>query len=187
MDIDDVADVEELVGGLEASPDPIWRSKHERLLADAGGDLVRKNAGDERVDVGSGRRGLSPVGMLEIVEADAAGDDVEEAPTPSAAALVGCEAVLYDAIGGLLEVEIERGVDLEAGFVHALRAVLAIEFAADFFDKPWSDAVGRRLDVEAEGGGAGSFSLRLSNGSVFQHRVDDGVAAAESAIGIEDR
>ena len=55
-------------------------------------------------------------------------------------ALVGGEAIDHGAIGGLLQVEVERGVDAQAGLVHLLGAEALFELAPDLFLKPGSDA-----------------------------------------------
>lgn len=123
--------------------------------------------------------------MLEAVERETAGDNVEEMTAPAAAALVGSEAVEDGQVGGLLEIEIEGSVDLEAGSMDFFRTEPTVELAADFFDEPGRDRIGRGLDVEAERGGTSGFCLGNGDLAVLKHGIDDEIAAAERSLGAE--
>src|ERR1700751_2108504 len=103
------------------------------------------------------------------------GDNVEQTPLPSVTTLVGREAIQDRLIRGPLQVEIERGVNLETCLMHAVRSKLAFDFPPHFLDKPRRHAVRRRLDVQPQGCGPGLFGLRRGDRSVLKHRVDYGV------------
>jgi len=129
--------------------------------ADAGVNLKGQSARDEGVDVVAGMGLHGPVGMAVVLKRDAAGQDVLLLVFPAVAALVGGYAVGYGAVGGLLQVEVEGGLDFEAGFVDLLGAEALFEFAADFFLEPGGNGALRLRDVEAERGLTRLFSLRV--------------------------
>ena len=85
------------------------------------------------------------------------------------------------------EIDVECGVDLEAGLVHLVCTELPFEFAAHLFDEPGRDAVGRGGDTQAQRRGFGGAGLRGGDGAVFEHGVDHQVAAAEGLLRIEQR
>ncbi len=100
-------------------------------------------------------------------------------------ALQGRHSVEHGTIGCPLQIQVERGVNPQAFFMYLLAAKLTFQFAAYVFHKPGSDAVGRRLDVQTEWRGLGCVGLRIGDHSIFQHGVDDHVAASKGAIGID--
>ena len=127
VDVDDVAGLDQRVAVAHAGPLPVGGQQHDLRAwlagrTDARVNFQRKHARDQRVNVvaGAGRDG--PVGMPVGVERGAAGEDVFELALPSVAALVGGQAVEHGAVGRLLQVQIERGVDAQAGLVHLFGA-----------------------------------------------------------------
>ncbi len=69
------------------------------------------------MDVVAGVGGGGPVGMLVVLDGGPLGEDIFKLALPAMAALVGCQAVGHGAIGGLLQIEVEGGLDAEAVFV----------------------------------------------------------------------
>ncbi len=103
------------------------------------------------------------------------------------AALVGGKAVGDGLIGGVLQIEIERGVDAQAGLVHFFRAKALLEFAADFFLEPGSDGHLRLGDVQTERRGCEPRSAcGVGDGAVRLHLAEHEVAAAQGLLGIEE-
>jgi hypothetical protein len=102
------------------------------------------------------------------------------------AALVGGTPSSDGAIGDLLQIEVERGVDAQAGLMHLFGAEVLFELAADFFLEPGSDALGLG-DVQAERRFARGFGLRVGDDAVGLHLTEDEVAAAQRFLGIEER
>ena len=98
------------------------------------------------------------------------------------AALVLGGAIQDGLVGDLLQIEIERGVDAEAGPVDFFGAVILFELLADLFDEVRSDAVGRLLDFEGERLGHGGGRLGGRDLSVVLHLAEDEIAAAEGAL-----
>ena len=125
--------------------------------------------------------------MLELGDANATGDNVEEVPLPAVPPFVGRQTIEHSLVGGSLEVEIKGGVDAKPGGVKLFSSQLLLEFATDFFDKVGSDGVGIGLDIEAERSFAGCRGLLGGDLAVFKHGVDDQVAAAKGLVGIQNR
>ena len=73
----------------------------------------------------------------------------------------------------MLQVEIESGFHLQAGFVDFLRAEALLQFAADFFLKPGSYGHFRLVDFEAQWGEAGLFGLLVGDDAVGFHFRED--------------
>ena len=97
--------------------------------------------------------------MPVLLDREAVGENIFELAFPSVAALVGGEAVEHRAICGLLQVQIEGGLDAQAVFMDLVGAEALFQFTADFFLKPRRDRrVGLR-DVQAERSFAGFFGL----------------------------
>ena len=97
--------------------------------------------------------------MLVVLERGAVGKHVFELALPAVTALVGGESVSQGVVGGLLQVEIERGVDAQAGLVHLLGAESLFQFAANLFLEPGSDRHLRLGDVKTERRAARLLSL----------------------------
>ena len=124
--------------------------------------------------------------MTEIVQRSAGREHIEQVALPSMAAFQRGQSIEHGAIGCLLQIQIQSGVDPQTFLMHLLAAKLTFQFAAHVFHEPGSDAVRRRLNMQTERRGLGRVGLRIGDHSVFQHGVDDHVAAAEGAIGIRD-
>ncbi len=69
---------------------------------------------------------------------------------PSVAAFIGGESVEDSAIGGLLQVHVERGVDAQAALVDLVGTVLGFQVAADFFDEVGREGIGIVLEIELD-------------------------------------
>ena len=80
-------------------------------------------------------------------------DDVLQMALPAVAALIGRSAIEHGLVGDALEIEVERGVDAQAGAVDLFCAELALELAPDLLDKVGGNRVRRGLDVQAQGSG----------------------------------
>ncbi len=102
------------------------------------------------------------------------------------AALIGGQAVEYGAVGGALQVHVERGINLQAAFVDLVAAVLAFEIAANFFDKIRRQRIGIVGHFEVDGLIAGRGRLLRRDVAVFEHRVDHQVAALQSVVRMRD-
>ena len=162
MNVDDVAGLDEGIGGALAGPLPVWRQQDDlRALlagrADAGVNLQGQDAGDEGVHVVAGPGDDGPVGMPVVLEwrrrrsrGEPVVDHIFQVALPSVAALVGGQAIVDGAIGGLLQVQVERGVDAQAGLVDLLGAKALLEFLPHLFLKPGRDRALRLSDVETE-------------------------------------
>src|SRR5579863_5707188 len=187
MDIDEVAGLDEGVGVALAGPLPVIGYEHDVAGADAGVNLHGKHAGDDGVDVVAWRGFHGPVRVGVGLDEGAGGEDVFELALPAVAALVGGEAVHDGVVGGLLQIEVEGGLDAQAGFVDLFGAEALFELAADFFLEPGSDGHLWLGDVEAERRRAGFFCLRVSDGAVGLHLREDEIAAFEGFLRIEER
>ena len=86
----------------------------------------------------------------------------------------------------LLQVEIERGVDAQAGLVHFIGAEVLVELAPHFFLEPRSHGSHGLRDVEAERSVARRFGLGVGDNAVGLHFTEHEIAAAQCAFGIED-
>ena len=73
--------------------------------------------------------------MLVVGERRVAGQNILQMASPAVTALIGGQAVEHGAVGGVLQVHIERGVNPQAAFVNLVAAVFAFQIAADFLDK----------------------------------------------------
>ena len=130
-----------------------------------------------------------PVGMPVVVERDAGGENVFQlagavVTDPAMAALVGCKAIEDGAVGGLLQVEVEGGFNLQAGLVDLLGAEALLELLARLLLEPGSDGHLRLGRVQAERGIAGRFGLGVGDGMVLLHLGEDKIAAAQGLVGI---
>jgi len=108
-------------------------------------------------------------------------------PLPAAMALVRGQAIENRLIGRVLQIEIERGVDLEACGMDFFRAEAAFQLAAHFFDEPRRYRVGRSFEMQPQRRGAGGLSLGRCDLAVFEHGIDDDVPPAKGAVRVQDR
>ena len=118
---------------------------------------------------------------------DAVVEHVLDAAAPAVAALIGGQPVEHGAVGGLLQIEIEGGVDAQAGLVNLFGAEPLFELAADFLLEPGSDRHLGLGDVQAERRLAGLVGLGVGDDPVRLHLAEHQVAAAEGLVGIEQR
>ena len=100
------------------------------------------------MDVVAGPGLHGPVRMPVILEGEAVGKHVFQLALPAMAPLVDRQAIDHSAVGGLLQVQIERGLHAQAGFVDLLGAEALFQFAADFFLKPGRDRRSRLGDMQ---------------------------------------
>ena len=165
-DVDDVAGLGQRVAVALAGPLPVGGQKDNfRACLTAGpmraSNLERKRARDESMNVVAGSSGYSPVGMAIVIErARRSARTFSSLPRPAAPALVGGQAVGHGAIGRLLQVEIERGVDAQAGLVHLFGAEALFELAPHLFLEPGRDRRLRLRDAQAQRRLAGLLGLR---------------------------
>ena len=187
MDIDDVAGLDERIAEALTGPLPIGGQQDHFSIADAGMNLERQSAGDDRVHIVTGTAGEGPVGMPVLFNVYAAGEDVFKLAFPAMAAFVDCETVGDCAVRRLLQSEIESGLDAEPVFVDFVRAESLLKFAAHFFLEPRGDGgVGLR-DVQAQRRLAGFLRLLVRNVAVGLHFAEHKIASAQSFVRVEQR
>ena len=97
------------------------------------------------------------------------------------------QAVTNGLIGGLLHLDVERGVDAQAAFVDSFGAVGGFEIFADVFEEIRRQVVARILHVEAERRFLGGFFLGGRDFPLFHHLMDHQIAAGQGARGIHER
>ncbi len=192
MNVDYVAGLDEGVAVALAGPFPIIGQQDDLVGADTGVNLEGQGAGDQGVDVVAGAGLHGPVGVLVVFEGTSGGEDVFQLARPvltgpAMAALVGSEAVGHGAVGGLLQVKVEGGLNFQAGFVDLLGTEAFFELAADFFLEPGRHRALRLGDVQAQRGIAGLLGLDVGDDSVGLHFTEDEVAAAQGFVRIEQR
>ena len=164
MNVDDVAGFDERVGEALAGPGPIFRREGNFGCADTGANLQRQHAGDHGMHVVAGAGFRGPIGMLVVLNGDAAGKDIFQLAGPALThpavpPLVDGEAVGDGAIGCFLEVQIERGFDLQAGLMHLFGSEAFLQLLPDLLLKPRGSRHDRRGNVQAERGVAGLLRL----------------------------
>ena len=125
--------------------------------------------------------------MLVIVERVAVCEHVVELALPAMPALIGGESIGEGFVGGLLQIEIERGVDAKSGFVHLLGAESLFKFAAHFFLEPGRYRHLRLTDVKPKWRTASLISLLMRDHAVRLHLAEDKIAAAQSLLRINQR
>ena len=156
LDVADVAGLEN-VRELLLRPGDVGLTERGGVAAELQRSDSGAGGGDESVDVSVDFGLVIPVRVGIFLEDCSLGDDVFEMTLPAVAALVGGQAVEHGLIRGLLHVDVERGVDLQAAFVDLVGAVLAFEIAANFFDEIWSERI---RDRGRDAGPAGPRGLR---------------------------
>ena len=72
---------------------------------------------------------------------DAIGDNIFQMAFPSVPALVGGQTIQHGLIRRLLQIDIERGIDLQAAFVHLVGAVFIFQISPDLLDEIRSERV----------------------------------------------
>ena len=140
MDVDHVARLDERIAKALAGPGPVFGQAGQHLSgADTRVNLERQHPGNDGVHVVSGVSGHRPVRVFVVLDRGASLQDVVELALPSVAPLVGGKPVANGLVRGLLQIEIERGVDAEAGLMHLLGAEALFKLAAHLFLKPGRD------------------------------------------------
>ena len=179
--------VQKLLRRLEPRPRPVLGGQHHLLLADTRRHLVGQHAHHQRVHIVSRRRRAIPVRMPEALKVRPARDHVEQVPLPSVTPLIRRQPIEHRLVRRLLQIEIERGVDLQPRLVHPVRAELPLQLPPHFFHKPRSHAVRRRLNMQPQRSRPRRLGLRRRDRAVFEHRVDHGIPAAHRPVGILQR
>ncbi len=156
VDINHIARLEEGIRKVLAGPGPVAGQQNHLFRSDSGIDLKRQHAGHDGVNVISGVVGKGPVGMLVVLNGDAIVQNVLYPAAPAMTAFVSGQAIGHGVVGGLLQVEIEGGVDPQAGLVHFFAAEALFEFAAHFLLEPRGHGHFRLHHVQAEGSLPGS-------------------------------
>src|ERR1700690_1772346 len=139
MDVDDVAGLDERVAETLAGPLPVCREEDHLAVADAGEDFKRQGAGDDGMNVIARADGSGPVGMPVVLNGGAAGENIFKLSLPAMAALIGDEAIEHGGGGGLLQIEVESGLNTESVFMDFVGAKALFELATDFLLEPWGD------------------------------------------------
>ena len=106
---------------------------------------------------------------------------------PSVAALVGGQTVEHGLIRSLLQVDIERRVNLQAAFVDLIGSVFIFQIASNFLDEIRCERIGIVLQMQVQRGRARVGGLRCGDLSIFEHGVDHQIAALQRAVGMVDR
>ena len=185
--VNQVSGFQELIGSVEAGPGPVLGRQQELALPDAARNLVRQQPSDQGVHVASRSRGYIPVRMLESVHVQAARKHIEKMALPAAAAFPGSETIENRPIRRVLQVQIERGVNLQAGGVNFFSAEAPLQLAAHLFHEPRSDGIRRSLQMQPQWRRARSLRLRRRDLAVLKHGVDDDVPPAERPVGVQQR
>ena len=185
MNVDNVARMEKVVRIPLPGPGKVIRAEDKLLLPDARGHLVGQDIGHQGVHIRPELRRLPPIRMTEVIERASGREHIQQVALPSVTALQPGQPIQHGAIGCLLQIQVQGGVDPQAFVVNLLAAKLTFQFTPHVLHEPGSNAVGRRLDVQAERRGLGGVGLRVGDHSVFQHGVDHHVAAAEGTIRVD--
>ena len=102
-------------------------------------------------------------------------------------ALVGRQAVAHRLLRGVLHLQIQSGVDAQAGFVDFSAPYFFSRYCANLLDEVRSDVVGLGLQLEDQRRALGALGFGRGDLAVLQHVVDHQVAAAQRALRIVDR
>ena len=113
--------------------------------------------------------------------------DVGKLAAPAVAAIVGVQSVANGLIGGLLHLDVQRGVDAQAAFVDGFGAVGGFEILANVLEEIRRQIVARILDVQAQGSFLGGGFLDGRDFSLFHHLMENQIAAGERARRIDER
>ena len=85
------------------------------------------------------------------------------------------------------KIQVERGIDAQAGLVHLFGAEVLFELAAHLFLEPGRHRAHGLRNVQAERSGARLLGLGVGDHAVRLHLAEHQVAAADGAVGIEHR
>ena len=99
-----------------------------------------------------------------------------------ATSLDGAHLIFERALGGRLELHVERRVDLESLLVQ-LPPELVVEQLAHPFDEVGRELASVGLLRESKRIGAGEAGIGVANLTLTPHQLDDGVAPLDDAIG----
>jgi hypothetical protein len=154
--------------GRWPSPLPVARQQDDVSIRlpwsiDARVNFKRQDARNESMHIIAGTVCHGPVGMHVVFQRGAGGEYVFKMAPPTAAALVYGDAIFNGTVSGPLQVEIEGGVDAQAGFMHLFRAETLVEFLPHFILEPRSNQAFRLGDVEAKGCTAGFLGLDVGD------------------------
>ncbi len=124
-----------------------------------------------------GQRAI-PALVPELGEAAALVQDVAPRFAETPPLVEAAKAAVQGAVGGFLEVRVERGVDGEAALVQLLRTVLPLEILAHLLDEERRDRLlGRRLPPHLDRPLRRGVRLGLRDVAFFGHPLQDVVAA----------
>src|SRR5712692_10878975 len=92
-----------------------------------------------------------PVGVLVRGEHHVPGQNILQTSAPAVSPFINGQAVEYGAVGGALQIHVERRVNPQTALVYLVAAVLGFQVAADFFDKIGRQGIGFVGQVQADG------------------------------------
>src|SRR5579883_2062416 len=111
--------------------------------------LIGQHPGHKCMNVISWLRRNDPVRVPESFHCNSASDHIQQMPAPSTLPLITGQTIQKSMIGYLLQIQIERRVDLQARFVDLVCSQLLLQLTPDRLDKPGRYAVCRGLKVES--------------------------------------
>ena len=171
-----------------AGPGDVRGRQEGAIGADLDGGAFVVDGEDEAGNVTSLLDGVAPIVVFVGVElAEIVFEDVGELAAPAVAAIVNVEAVADGLVGGLLHLDVERGVDTETALMNGFGAVGGFQVFANLFKEVGSEIVARILQVQAEGRFPCGFFFGRGDLSFLAHLVKDEVAASEGARGVDER
>src|SRR6185437_12514231 len=103
---------------------------------------------------------------------------------PAAPSLVGGYVVQHGILCCMLKIKVKRGVNAQAGAVHLVDSVLALQLPPHLFDEVWSLGVRGAFEMQTKRRGHRGRSLLLGDLVVLQHLLKDEVAPLQGAIGM---
>ena len=81
--------------------------------------------------------GIFPIAVAVILQPLAALQNIFQLALPAVPPLISGHAIEHGLTRGLLQVEVERGVNPQSPLVNLVAAVFVLEIAANVFHKPW--------------------------------------------------
>src|SRR5215472_4269264 len=186
LDVDQIAAIKKLRWRGVVSPLDLLRAKPRFIVTELDRCRHRFDIRYQPVHVAARLNISVPVNMMICRDRLATADDVLQVSLPAVAAFVCGESVAKRLLGGALHLEIQAGVDAQSGLVDLLGTILLLQVLADFFHKVRSNVVGLGLELQFQWCALGTLGFGGSDLAVFQHVVDDQVAALQRALGIVD-
>jgi hypothetical protein len=187
MHVDHVTGLDQRIAVTLAGPLPVVGEKHNLALAHARANLQGEHASHDGMNVVAGPGLHRPVGMLVVFDGAAAGEHVFLLANPAPPPLVDSQAVHDSAIGRLLQLQIKRGLHLQAGLVHLLGAEALFQLLPHLLLKPRRHRHLRLGNVQSQRSLSGLLGLLVADDPVLLHLREHQVAPVQRLLRIQQR